>query len=261
MSDAMVGMEQKRELYEQGFMRLPGIVPRERVDAALRAINASLGSEGIEPASLPTFRARSYAPELQLSPAITGLLNDTPLWGIAESLIGEGKVEAVGGGQIALRFPSMDAPRAPHPHLDGMHSPLNGVPEGEILSFTALVGVFLSDVPAESAGNLTMWPGTHVGYERHFRERGPRSLIEGMPDVPLPEPVQVTASAGDAVLAHYQLAHGIAGNASPHIRYAIFFRLKRVAHDERKWECLTDIWREWPGMADVTGAPLASDAR
>jgi hypothetical protein len=61
----------------------------------------------------------------------------------------------------------------------------------------------------------------------------------------------VTARAGDAVLAHYQLGHGIAGNASPHIRYAVFFRLWHVDHDSVRMECMTDIWREWAGMTDV----------
>ena len=31
---------------------------------------------------------------------------------------------------------SADPPPAPRPHLDGMHSPNNGVPAGEIYSFT-----------------------------------------------------------------------------------------------------------------------------
>ena len=61
---------QKQELWEKGFVKLPGIVPRELVDAALRAINASLGTEGIDPAKLTTFRAQSYCPELTKSPLI-----------------------------------------------------------------------------------------------------------------------------------------------------------------------------------------------
>ena len=246
--------EQKRRLYEDGYVKLPGVVPRDRVDAALRAINASLGSEGIDPAKLPTFRSRSYAPELQNSPHITALLNDTPLWGAAESAIGEGSIKAVESGQIALRFPVMDPPGEPHPHLDGMYTPTNGVPKGTIANFTALVGVLLSDLPGPYAGNFTVWPGTHHHYERYFRERGPQSLLEGMPAVELPEPVQATGKAGDAFLVHYQLAHGIAGNGSPHIRYAIFFRLHHVEHDSMHWECMTDIWREWAGMREFTGA-------
>jgi hypothetical protein len=66
------------------------------------------------------------------------------------------------GGQIALRFPSLqDPPKEPRPHIDGMYSPTNGVKKGTINSFTGLVGVLLSDLPDENRGNFTVWTGTH----------------------------------------------------------------------------------------------------
>lgn len=250
---------QKQVLYEDGYVKLPGIVPRESVDEALRAINSSLGVEGVHPDNLTRFRAQSYCPELQQSPPITGLLTDSPLWRLAESAIGPGKVSPVKSGQIALRFPTIDPPREPQPHMDGMYTPTNGVPEGTIRNFTALIGVLLSDLPRGYAGNFTVWPGTHRLYESYFREKGPQSLLEGMPQVELPESEQVTGRAGDAVLAHYQLGHGIAGNSSPHIRYAIFFRLHHVGHDALHWECMTDIWREWEGMQEVVTTAVGAN--
>lgn len=240
---------QTREMVAQGYTRFPGVIPPELVGNALRAINGSLGENGIDPAQLTKFRAQSYAPEVQRTPAITDLFNASPLASLAEAAIGAGQVQPVEGGQIALRFPKPGAECRPaHPHLDGMYSPSNGVPEGTIRNFTALVGVFLSDVPTEYAGNLSVWPGTHVLYERYFREHGPQSLLNGMPPIDMPEPVQITARAGDAVLCHYQIAHGITVNTAPHTRYAIFFRLKRVGHEERMWDCMTDIWLEWDGV-------------
>jgi ectoine hydroxylase-related dioxygenase (phytanoyl-CoA dioxygenase family) len=78
-------------------------------------------------------------------------------------------------------------------------------------------------------------------------------LLLGMPEVPLPAPQSVTGRAGDVVLCHYQLAHATGPNVSPHIRYAAYFRLEHVDHARQKWECLTDVWREWPGMAGEAG--------
>jgi ectoine hydroxylase-related dioxygenase (phytanoyl-CoA dioxygenase family) len=69
-----------------------------------------------------------------------------------------------------------------------------------------------------------------------------------MPKVELETPEAVTGRAGDAVLSHYQLGHAGGPNTSPHVRYAVYFRLKRKGHDRQKWECLTDVWREWPGL-------------
>lgn len=247
-------IDQKQQMYESGYVKLPGIVPQDRVDAALRAINASLGTNGIDPSKLAIFRAQSYTPELRDTAPITALLNETSTLAEAESAIGSGQIKPVTHGQVALRFPVAEEPNEPRPHIDGMYSPTNGVKEGTIANFTALVGVLLSDLPGPYRGNFTVWPGSHRLYEDYFLEHGAQALLEGMPKVQLPEPVQVTGKAGDAFLVHYQLAHGIACNSSPHIRYAIFFRLHHIAHEQVHWECMTDIWREWSGMREVVGA-------
>jgi len=243
---------QKREFYERGIVKLPGIVPQELVGQARRAINAYIGAYGIDPAELTRYRAQSYCPGLGAEPPITDLYNATPIRDVAEEMIGAGKIRPVTGGQIALRFPSLEeAPQAPRPHLDGMYSPTNGVKEGTIANFTALVGVFLSAVPEPYAGNFSYWPGSHRLYEAYFREHGPQSLLQGLPPVDIGEPEQFTGAAGDAALVHYGLAHGIAGNVSPNIRYAIFFRLSHVDHAQYQWECMTNLWVEWSGMQAV----------
>lgn len=243
--------EQKQTFYEQGFVKVNQLVPPLLVNAALRAINHSLG-EGMNVADVPRFQARSYCPELQGDSVITDLLNKTPAWALAESLVGREKIQPVSHGQIALRFPRMENKAAtPEPHLDGMYTPANGVPSGTIKNFTLLVGVLLSDLPTPDSGNFTVWPGTHHLYEQYFREQGPRSLLQGMPQVCLPQPKQILGQTGDVVLCHYQLGHGVATNLSPHIRYAVFFRLNHVAKEAHKWESMTDIWLEWEGMREI----------
>ena len=239
--------DQQEALLRDGYAAVPGVVPAAPLAAALRAINHSLG-QGLPPADLPVFRSRSFCPELQRTPVILDLLRATPAWLLAESLLGEGCVEPVRSGQIALSFPQTEPPEAPYPHLDGLHTPTNGVPAGEVRSFTLLVGVILSDVTGPGAGNLTVWPGSHRLYESYFRDNGPKSLLGGMPPIALPDPVEVTGSVGDVVLCHYQLAHAVGANTSPHVRYAVYFRLKSRGHDGRRWESLTDLWKEWPGL-------------
>lgn len=245
---------QKQEIFKNGFVKVPGVVPQVMVDEALRTINSSVG-EGMDMDDMVTFRSRSYCPELQGSSVITNLLNQTPAWELAESAIGEGKIVRPTGGQIALRFPStQDPPPKPGGHLDGMHSPHNGVPKGVIRNFTMLVGVYLSHVPHPYAGNFTVYPGTHHLYEKYFQEHGPESLLNGMPPVELPEPHQITGEPGDVVLVHYQVAHAAAPNVSPHTRYAIFFRLRHVEHPDFRPEAMTDIWLEWEGLRDIVVA-------
>ena len=105
------------------------------------------------------------------------------------------------------------------------------MPEGTIGNFTMLLGVLLSDVPAPLMGNLTVWPGTHQLYEDVFPGARPAVLLQGMPPVEMPAPDPVTGRAGDVVLVHYQVAHGVGPNVSPHTRYMIFFRLSHADHD------------------------------
>ncbi len=245
---------QKRHILDHGFVKIPGVIPRAMIDDALRAINASIG-EGIDPALLPTLRAQSYCPELKADPAITGLLMKTPAWGMLESVIGEGQVRTSGVGQIALRFPTRRDPAGQaSPHIDGFYTPTNGVPKGTVRNFTALVGVLLSDLPEPNSGNFTVWPGTHHTHETYFRERGRGALDEGIPKIDLPEPTPITGKAGDIVIAHYLLSHGISPNQSSNIRYACFFRITHADHEQQRWESMTDPWLQWPGIRKLLPA-------
>ena len=246
---------QKLELYEKGFVQIPGAVPTVMVEAAVKAINHSFGN-GIDPAKMITFQARTFCPELRQAPEITDLYNSTPVKLLAESAIGPGKLNPVQGGQIAVRFPLLDdPPPALRPHLDGRYSPHNGVPAGELRSFTMLVGIALSEVTTDYAGNLVVWPGTHRQFEQYFRDNGhdfmTRGDAEDMPPIDMPQAQQMTARPGDAFLVHYQVAHTAAPNVSPHPRYAIYFRLSHVDHKDQRFETLTDIWQEWDGMREI----------
>ncbi|MCZ8515276.1 hypothetical protein O9H85_23245 [Paenibacillus filicis] len=243
--------QQKRSLLEEGYVKVTGVIPKIMVDRALRHINHSIG-EGINVSDIPIFRARSYCPELQGEAPVSDLYNKTAVKDLVESLIGSGLAKPVRSGQIALRFPSLqDPPNDPRPHLDGMHTKTNGVPEGKINNFTLLVGVLLSPVRGTNEGNFTVWPGTHHRYEQYFREHGPDSLLNGMPPIPLSAPIQTTGEPGDVFLVHYQLAHGVAPNVSPFPRYAVFFRVSHIDH-EKDWRApMTDIWLHWPGIREL----------
>ncbi len=239
---------QKNQLKDNGFVVIPQAVPQLMTDKALHAINMSLGQEGIDPAKLPILRAQSYCPELGDDPVVVDLFRKTPLADLTESLLGEGNAQC-GHAQIALRFPiAQDPPRAPGWHIDGIPTSTNGVPPGGLASFTMLVAVLLSDVPHENMGNFTVWPGSHQVIESFCREHGGDSLLSQNPQLEM-APQQIVGRKGDAVICHFQLAHGIAPNVSPHIRYTTFFRLKHPAHESHKVEALSDLWLEWPGLS------------
>ena len=246
---------QKQTFYEEGFIVLRGAVSRLMVETALQAINHSLGEEGMNKEELPILRARSYCRDAQRLPALTDLINRTPVFPIVESMIGEGNLLPVGGAQIALRFPGplFHVPGEPRGHLDGLGTGTNGMEKGVYRrGFTALAVVLLSELTGPYSGNFTVWPKSHRFYEQYFRENGHEMLANGMPPVTVPgEPLQLTGSPGDVVLAHHQLLHCAAPNASPHIRYAAIFRLRHKDCEQIGKDAYTDIWREWPGIREV----------
>ena len=242
---------QKTEFHENGFVILKGAVAPEMVNRALQTINYRLG-QGFSSDELRKFSAQSFFPELQDQPVITDLFNASQVKPTLESLLGEGNVAQAKRAQLALRFPREPGtqPQPPGRHIDGVHSPDNGVPKGTLASFTALVGVFLTDVNADYAGNLSIWPGSHLKMEAYFRENGIQMLLgEGRtPQLDYGEPLQIQAKAGDAIIAHYQLLHGVTMNIAPMPRFATFFRVTHPLHHENRMDCLTNLWLEWPGM-------------
>lgn len=235
-----------------GFIHLPGAIAPDFVEAAVHAINYRIG-QGIPADQLQKWSAQSFFPDLSRSPTITDFFNASDLRPTLQNLMGQPNVAPAQSGQLALRFPrEPGAPvRPPHAHIDGVHTPTNGVPQGTIASFSALAGVFLTDVDRQNAGNFTVWPGSHLKMQDYFRAHGTDFITqEGRtPPIDQGEPLQLQVRAGDAVLAHYQLLHGAAGNWAPRPRFAVFFRVKHPDHEAHKMECLRDLWREWPGVS------------
>jgi len=240
-----LGWFQGRRLVRDGYLHLRGLVPHRRVEAALAAINRSLGERGLPPDRLTEMRARTFCPELASAPELLALYGETPARALAEAAIGRVRVPAE--VQIALRFPEAQA-RPVFPHIDGMYTPDNGVPAGTLLHFTALLGVFLSDVTVPDAGNFTVWPGSHHRLEAHFRAHGTSGIGEAFPSLAPSRHRPLLGRAGDVVLAHYALAHSAAVNLGPHIRYAVFFRLYHADHERADTRPLTELWSQWEGL-------------
>src|SRR5262245_40167805 len=92
---------QKLQFYEEGYLKIPGVVPRVMVDAARHAMNHSIGEEGMYKEDLAAMRSRSYCRELQNAPVLTDLFNQSPIIPLAESLVGAGNVQPAGSAQIA----------------------------------------------------------------------------------------------------------------------------------------------------------------
>lgn len=241
---AELTLNQKRQLFEQGWVVIPQVVPADMVRAARRTISATLENY------LDSIQVRAH--ELKSDERLTQLLMKTDAFSLIESALGKGKVVPSANVQCALRFPDGDATDITVScHIDGFQPSVDGKP-GSITPFIAIAGFFLNDIDQDNAGNFTVWPGTHRQFAKYFEKHGADPELKfGIPPVDLPEPVQIKAKAGDMILAHHQLAHTAAPNLSQAVRYAVYIRLHHADRPKDSLDVLTDIWKYWYGMPEV----------
>ena len=294
--NASVTEDQRETFRQHGFVVCPNVVPHDVVHGALRVINASLG-RGFTQEQIATFVKKTWAPEVSTSPTLLDLLYLSPALALAQSLIGP--VKSVHAGQIALRHPGVGCVRpeqldrwlppsgadeynrfVPVPdfhrwwHVDGLSDKLashagnaaqhvRGVMDdtafGRANNFTMLLGVFLSAVPDDFFGNLTVFPGSHRVLENVFRQHGgaanflanhahPTALesLRKATEPHLGPHVQVCGQPGDIVMVHYSMAHCVAPNTSSGIRYVVYFRLRHARGESNfRPEAMDDVWLEY----------------
>ena len=89
-------------------------------------------------------------------------------------------------------------------------------------------------------GNLTIFPGTHHVLADILKYQGPYFYYDGKKEKPKPlpnieregiadgKPYALLVEAGDILLAHPWLAHGIGVNLSKQIRLAVYCRLANM---------------------------------
>lgn len=133
-------------------------------------------------------------------------------------------------GELGIRLaPSQDT----NWHVDGWDY-------NHVMGFNMLWGSYITALPAGNMGNLQVYPGTHHLLAKVFAKRGGYWLYDGKkepapsneelpklghPDLAEAQCFQVCVEAGDVVLAHPWLAHGIGTNTSDQHRLAVYARL------------------------------------
>ncbi|WP_194908722.1 phytanoyl-CoA dioxygenase family protein [Catenulispora rubra] len=234
----MLSEEQLKEFGERGYLVVPGVVDAEIVERASRRIDELIAAK---PPAEGHVGHHFYFPVAADEPALIEPLMDAG-FAYAEALTEPGLLEEPQQVQVALNIPPFSH-QPGRPHIDAAIS--EPTPGFKPNSFTLLAGVFVTDQTTENSGNLWVWPGTHLTHAEYFRERGVEMYC-AYPDIKLPEPEQVTARAGDLLLAHYLLGHNIGGNyESDTTRRMLYYRVSGRGHAEGPERILTEPWHEY----------------
>jgi ectoine hydroxylase-related dioxygenase (phytanoyl-CoA dioxygenase family) len=232
-----------------GYLVVSDVVSDELLAAADAEVGEYIGRhqphDGEGDASTPG--QHGWFPPCRRLPRCDDVLRLSPALQIAQELCAPNMLDhAFDHIQIATTVP--DWHHIPGgPHIDG-HRPGLDPPA----SFTMLAGVFLTDQHATQTGNLWVWPGSHIGHQALFRERGPKVLSENSghatmlePPADFGAPVEVRGRRGDLLLAHFLLGHNKGGNTADHVRRTIYYRLAVPGHGDRWEQTFLNLWTEY----------------
>ncbi len=244
----MLSTEQLRAFGNNGFVVLRGVV-EDDVLAEMTAEADALVAR--KPAPVDKVGVHHYFEPRSSLPVADRLLRESGVLSLASELVAPLPLDlAFDHIQIATNIFGWDHEPGGG-HIDGY-----GIAgQTEPYTFTLLAGIYLGDESEPRRGNIWVWPGSHLGHERLFRERGvdlllgPESqgghacLLKDAPDFGRAEPV--LARRGDVLLAHYLLAHYQSGNMWNPLRRIVYHRLAAAGHRERWRETQTDVLLEF----------------
>ena len=188
---------QQQQFIDEGYIHLKQVVSSELVHAALAAINVALcqprgvNEDDENPGIL---NLQKYHDGLGTSEAIMNLLYKSPVWTVAQRLLGRDNIMDVNRGQIALRPPNLDLMNK---KKEGLLPPIRSWHiDGESISL--LVGISLSDALEPYSGNLCVYPGSHRKTLPWVKKQKDTEIMIQKPDLADGKPI--LAKAGDVVL-------------------------------------------------------------
>lgn len=133
------------------------------------------------------------------------------------------KLRGVGTAQHAQVMAQPPKNPTYNPHVDGAKDPNKPVHE-----YGLQVGVLLTNLTQENAGNFTVWPGSHVTVRNRLDGKHGKHLgqaVQGCWELGKPQGTQIKGCVGTIIINHHLLVHGTAPNYAGIKRDMIFFRL------------------------------------
>lgn len=215
--------EQSAFFEENGYILLKQAVTNVHAEAATRAIWSELNMAPHCPdtwAGVATFHVTSH-PDVRICCA-------ADLSTLVDLLSGEQNPSWAPPQQCLLvnTFPSEGPWRPNPPHIDHALAADNFDVLPRPMRLATLI--YLGNV-TQHAGGTVVWPGSHKQIQ-HLYNSDPLKykkmsvLNASIRELPLGEPIEVLADAGDVLLYHYLTAHAGSANTSAIPRFAIAYK-------------------------------------
>ena len=231
---------------EHGYLVVRNVLDQKVIDEALDVLWANMEEDRNNP---ETWIGKGYRTvPVGGHDAIKRTVYDNPVFAMAEEMVGEGLLHTSGGAGPHVNFPNPDREwREPRGHLDGYHTPTNGVPKGTVGAFTLGATVYLGKVEQRDGG-FTVWPGSHKIWAEYFKYHDIDSLRGGGAPFDIGKSLEITGDAGDVCFWHNQLSHTAGPNVGRRVRIALIGRLRRKDLDQIRYETPDDMWKYWEGL-------------
>jgi hypothetical protein len=172
---AEFNLHQKRQLFEQGWVIIPQVVPADMVRAARHIINSTIENY------LDSIQVRAH--ELKTDERLTNILMKTDAFSLIESVLGKGKVVPSTNVQCALRFPEHGGTDLKvKPHIDSFQ-PSVDLPEPVQIKAKAGDMIFAHyQLAHTAAANLSQAIRYAVYIRMHHVDR-PKDSLDVLTDI------------------------------------------------------------------------------
>jgi len=245
----------KLQFLQEGYLVLPDVISPEMIAETRDALWAGIRADRDNPATW--INAEPRMPVTPEHPAMQAVVNDSPVFGIAEELAGPGTLRPC-GAEPALIYPSGkdDWVLPPEGHLDGYYMPSNGVPFGTVDRFMLAVTIYVDDVGHRGAGFI-VYPRSHLAAMAYFKSHALLSIQSSSPReaFEVESATEITGPAGTVCFWHGQLVHHGSDNATDRIRMALISRFRRWDMHKLLFETPEDDWASWEGCRGLIARP------
>lgn len=248
-----LSQELKGQFMSDGYCILHNMIPSHLVHCALKSINMALSQGLISNSYPPDFVNTTMRPtpskKLFTTTSVDILNLFTPMLPLCNHLLGAGNFFLPTQAQLALRFPTNGTPRENY-FEDSIDWHVDDIFDAPLPPFSLLIGIPLNEWKDSYCGNFTLYAGSHHTINR-FIVDDYQSFVDNYKFAKhpkLPNPIQIVANLNDAFIVHPLVAHQVAPNYSPFVRYAVYFRIETKYKQFLQRRILSDIWLEFPGL-------------